>query len=660
MKRKLYDRPHDRWQCGLDSEGAPCAAGPTCAGRCPALGECTPIREGDRWVCNRSDGRGGPCEPGPTPDGACCQVKRCKPKRSLRSIRGRWLRGAAVFTIGAVLMLLGSGARNELAAPGALSSHHAQVIARADWSNRCATCHPGANDGPAAWFTAAIDGGGETHGVTQSTLCLACHQDMLSSGREPLLAHGLPTEALPRNAKPRAVFVEAALFELKAPGMPAHGMSASDPLACAACHQEHHGASHDLKAINDARCQACHVERFDRFATNHPDFGSWPVVRRTRIAFNHASHDGQHYPKANRPFDCRSCHQEDATGDLTMRPDYQAGCAECHEADVSKSFGDGLAFLSLPTIDPAAIDAGRWPERAQGDFDGELPALTKLLLAADPNANAALETLGADFSFFDVEPIDAEQVAAATAIVEALQRLLDEVQEEGHSAIAYRLRKLLDGAAGSDADYVGHLPVELIDRIQATWLGDAPPPEEFDAVEDRRTGGGWLVDDDRLTLLYRPTGHDDPLVRAWLDAIVALPDQYAGVREACLAEFRRPGAPGMCFECHSIEQSPSGLTVNWRGRERLTEPRGFTHFSHRPHLVQPELANCTHCHQIDAGADPRSAYASFDATRPASEFVSLSKSACIQCHQPHAAGDSCTQCHNYHVEVAKASMNKPQ
>lgn len=653
MKRKQYDRPHDLWQCGLESAGTPCAMGPSCAGRCTALGECSPIRDGDRWLCNRSDGRGGPCDGGPSPDGVCCQVKHCKPKRSLRAIRGRWLRGAAIFTVGAVLMILGGSLRNDLLAPGALSSQHAQVIARTDWSNRCATCHPGANGSPAAWLAMAWHGSGEANGVTQSALCLECHQEMATAGRKPLLAHGLPAESLPRTAKPRAAFVSAASFAMPSVATPAHGMSASDPLACAACHQEHHGAQHDLKVITDARCQACHAEQFQSFATDHPDFGAWPVARRTRIAFNHASHSGQHYAKASRSFDCRSCHLEDAAGDLTLRTDYHGSCAECHDADITKSFGDGLVMISLPTIDTAAIDAGKWPERATGDFDGDLPAFTKLLLAADPAASEAMKALGADFSFFDVDPNDEEQVAAAATLISALKRLLAETQEEGHGAIAYRLRSLVGDAAKPDADYVGHLPVELIDRIQATWIGDAATPEEYDAIEDRRTGGGWSIDDERLALLYRPTGHDDPLVRAWLDAIVALPEDYAAVRDACLAEFRRPGAPGMCFECHSIDQTPAGLTINWRGRERLTEPRGFTKFSHRPHLVQPELANCTHCHRIDTAADPRSVYASFDASRPASEFAAISKSACIQCHKPHAAGDSCTQCHNYHVHVVK-------
>lgn len=644
-----YHRPADRWLCGDESADGPCGTGPTCGGQCPALGECVPIREGDRWVCNRSDNRGGPCEQGPTPDGSCCRTKTCRPKRSLRAIRGRWLRGAAVFTFGALLMLIGARTRNELAVPGDLTSHHAQVIARSDWSNRCAACHPGANDSIGSWLATAWNGHPET---TQSALCLDCHKDLAAAGAEPLLAHGLPAESLP-GANDRTS-TAASLAGLNPLGQPALGHTHGDALACAACHQEHHGAEHDLAALSDARCQACHTERFDHFADDHPDFGLWPTTRRTRIAFNHASHSGQHFTKAGRTFDCRSCHQADATGDLTARPSYANACADCHDADLVKSFGDGLPFLALPTIDREAITAAggelpAWPREAEGDFDGELPVFTKLLLAADPQALAAMRRLGEDFTFFDID--SDESLPAAAEIVSSLAELLNGLQEEGHGTIAYRLRSLLGESSGSEADYVGRLPIELIDRIQATWLGGKTAPEPYDAIEDRTTGGGWLIDDQRLTLAYRPTGHDDPLLRVWLDAIVALPKEHAALREACLAEFSRPGAPGGCLECHSVEQDgPDGLVINWRGRDRLTEPRGFTHFSHRPHLVQPELSDCKHCHEIDPSASRPTAYSGSDPNRFVSEFVGLSKAACVRCHQPHTAGDSCTQCHNYHVD----------
>ena len=51
----------------------------------------------------------------------------------------------------------------------------------------------------------------------------------------------------------------------------------------------------DLTAIDNVACQTCHQQRYESFAGDHPDFGIWPYERRTRIAFNHASHRDKHF-----------------------------------------------------------------------------------------------------------------------------------------------------------------------------------------------------------------------------------------------------------------------------------------------------------------------------------------------------------------------------
>lgn len=651
-----YDRPNRSWQCGLEALGCPCSAGPTAKGSCPAVAECVPIRDGDRWVCNRTQARGGPCDGdagagGPTPDGQCCQVKTCRPRRTLRAIRARWLRGAVLLTIGVSLMLLGAKRRNELAKPGPLTSHHAQVLAETNTSQRCATCHPGANDSASAWISEAIVGHTTTT-ISQSDACLTCHQDLAEDKAAPLLAHGLSTDALPSRRQTPGEVIPVSLLE-PAP----RGAHDDDPVACATCHQEHYGADHDLSAMTDARCQACHEQQYPSFVNGHPDFGVWPNTRRPRIAFNHASHQSTHYAKANRSFDCAGCHAKDATGDLTARTSYQQACASCHDDSIHKSLEAGIDLIALPSIDRASLDGSHpdWPPAAQGDFDGEIPLLLRLLLASDPAANEAFSELGHDATFFDIDVEDDQSLAAGEALVNAMRRLLDELQEEGHGAIGYRIESLV-GSRGAPVDeYVSRLAVELIDELQSVWFGGQPAPEEYDAIEDRQTGGGWTLDHDRLALSYRSTGHDDPMLRAWIDLVVALPEEHAELRDAVLFELRQPGTPGQCLECHSVEATPGGIAVNWRGRDRLSEPRGFTRFSHRPHLTQPQLADCTACHTIDSPVDTQPAYRSLSTNEHTSEFVSLSKAACVECHRPHAAGDSCTQCHNYHVSPRSAA-----
>ncbi|HEX6961656.1 MAG TPA: hypothetical protein VF175_07295, partial [Lacipirellula sp.] len=83
-----YERPQQTWQCGLADEGLACPLGPDGAGHCPVAAACRPVRDGERWQCNRSALRGGPCNTGPGPDGTCAIVYRCTPVRSLRTRRG--------------------------------------------------------------------------------------------------------------------------------------------------------------------------------------------------------------------------------------------------------------------------------------------------------------------------------------------------------------------------------------------------------------------------------------------------------------------------------------------------------------------------------------------------------------------------------------------
>ena len=49
-----YERPNQPWVCGLADEGPTCPLGPTVSGGCSHAFACHPVRDGDRWICNRS------------------------------------------------------------------------------------------------------------------------------------------------------------------------------------------------------------------------------------------------------------------------------------------------------------------------------------------------------------------------------------------------------------------------------------------------------------------------------------------------------------------------------------------------------------------------------------------------------------------------------
>jgi hypothetical protein len=169
-------------------------------------------------------------------------------------------------------------------------------------------------------------------------------------------------------------------------------------------------------------------------------------------------------------------------------------------------------------------------------------------------------------------------------------------------------------------------------------------------------GGAWSRDDATLAMLYRPAGHADPVLTAWLDVLARTPDlESRPVAAAMFKELTKATSPGLCASCHSVEPSPQGaLTVNWTANDRSTEPRTFTKFSHGPHLVLPQLENCASCHAINDKASVAVASTGSDPRQFVSDFKPMTKQQCAECHTKTAAGDACQSCHNYHVQKAEA------
>jgi len=637
-----YERPNQAWVCGLAEEGPTCPLGPTARGGCSHAVACHPVREGDRWVCNRSALRGGPCETGPTPDGECCLQYSCSPVRSLRSQRGRFVWAVALATLGGLCMILSSNWRNEFLAPGALSVHHAQLVARGDdQSQRCASCHAAGNQSALEWLSHAREP--QLALPTQSTLCLECHKQEVPVATA-LLAHGVDSQVLlaghEQNLESRRV-------------------NPMGEFACSTCHREHHGATHDLIHMSDAACQACHREQFHSFASDHPEFGRWPTERRTRIAFDHASHQTKHFPEEKQEFACAMCHQQNETGFQTTLG-YEASCAKCHDSDLATSWKAGIPFVSLPIIDTETLsdeghDIGTWPEQATGDFDGALPLVTKFLLLSDDKAAQGIQLLGSDFDFYDVDPAEQTQLAAAADIIAALKKFTAELSVNGHAAIGERLKKLLGRKISAEelAAVAAHLSAENSAAISEVWFTEKLP-ESAAAENDENTrigGGGWTRDDETLVLRYRPTGHADPWLKTWIDLLAEAtrrPEQK--VVESLLLDMMKPTAPSQCGSCHSVDRTASGaLEVSWRALQSPSPGANFTVFSHSPHTLQPELADCTACHRINAASTVMETYKNQDSQVFAAGFHALTKQDCATCHKPGAAGDSCTQCHRYHA-----------
>jgi len=670
-----YERPNQLWQCGLSETGGSCPMGPAKGGHCPAASACHPVLEGDRWRCNRSPARGGDCDTGPSPEGVCCNVYKCSPVRSLRALRGRFVLGCLLATLGGICLLMSSSARNEAIVPGELSVHHAQLLERGDATQRCATCHSAGTLGFIELLKQAV--AEELQQPTQTSLCLECH------GRQ--FAPEWATAA--HNVDPHGL--------IDASGDSNRRRDPHEPLACAVCHQEHHGASHDLTWMSDSACQACHKRQYNSFAADHPEFEQWPTARRTRIAFDHAAHEFKHFPKEKQPYACATCHALDASGNFQKTLSYEATCANCHDRKIESSWEAGIPLFSLPTLDIDALrtaghDMGDWPEQATGEFEGAFAPLAKLLLAADESGRASLDKLGADFDFFDLDPDDPAQLQAAADIVWAAKRLMHEVTSQGHASVRARAETVLERklSLAELADLTSRLSPENLAPIAERWLPNLPAemgeagdeiraprsvfhPRDLQVARSRIEGGGWMPDDETLSLRYLPGGHADPWVTAWINLFAeAASGKHAALAQPLLEIMMAPTAPGQCGTCHSVDRTAGDrLQVQWyakRGTAQSALSEGhnhlvshFTRFSHGPHLLQSQLADCTACHRTRGAANVMESYTGHTPHVFEAGFEGLRKSQCAECHVSGAAGESCLQCHQYHAGGLPSLAHKP-
>lgn len=327
------------------------------------------------------------------------------------------------------------------------------------------------------------------------------------------------------------------------------------------------------------------------------------------------------------------------------------------------SWEKGLALFALPMLEmavfeDAGLDVGQWPEQASDEFDGALPPIAKFLLLADPQGKAALVKLGVTFDFFDVDPDDEEQLQAAAKVVRATKRLLAEVAENGHQVIGERVGAVLgrEILPHELAELVAHLTPESLAVIHEQWLSGKTTEEDREAAQNLVSGGGWFRDDLTLSIRYQPSGHDDPWPAAWIDVLAeATGGSHGNAVEPLLRQMMKPTAAGQCGSCHSVDQgADGGLMVHWYSKQAAHPKAEFTKFSHRPHLLQAELADCKACHQIHPDAKVMTSYAGDSPLVFEYGFQSITKQNCTECHTSRAAGDSCLQCHNYHVHGRSA------
>ena len=421
---------------------------------------------------------------------------RCR-VRNLRSRRTIFTLAVTAFTVGALIIIGTSPYKNDFMAPGPLCSSHAQILG-GQGADRCAACHGASDQTLASWVADALTGG-RTIPVSQSDLCMKCHEKSISPDFA-LNPHSVArTELQNRTEKfKKASFASSRQIVQSLSSPPVNGHS---EIACSACHREHHGLA-DLSAITDQQCQSCHAQVFDSFESNHPEFTNWPLQRRSRIAFDHSTHAGKHFPGKGAEFNCNQCHVSGPYGNVKLLASFEKSCAECHAQQIQQSGGNGFAIFALPSIDPQAIESqglsvGSWPLSATGDFDGRIPPAMCLLLQADPVAQPVLdrmrEKFGNEIDFADVDPSMPEDVADAVELVWAIKRLLYDLASDGQEAIRSRLSEAIvfDVQVDQVASLAGELDENVFRNTIRRWLPDLQ--QEVSTGRDRQAA--WLSPD---------------------------------------------------------------------------------------------------------------------------------------------------------------------
>ena len=437
------------------------------------------------------------------------QVKPFVAKRSLRQCRTIFSMAMTALTFGLLLIAFNSSWSRELIAPGPLSSPHAQILGKLG-SERCAACHQAANQSFGQWvkaslgFTGAetpltetllghtphkghIDGrfAGQAAATNQSQLCMKCHGETFDRD-SALNPHGVSNGLLDRltQASAGSDWSNGLTGTIAARLGMAHG----NHIACNACHREHHG-NVSLSQLTDQQCQSCHQQSFHSFENGHPEFSIAPQQRRQRIAFDHGTHRNKHFLANKTSFDCAQCHIDDLTKNTKLTAPFEQSCGACHQQEIADSGDLGWALLALPMVDMEAVQQhglsiGNWPMAATGDFDGPLPPMMSVLLAADPQVKKVLDKVGDTFAFGDIDPDDQSSVADGVALVWGIKRLLHDLASGGQD----RLREKLARATGKEVsnETLTRLLAGLNPKVFAAtakrWLPDLE--RELEMVDD--------------------------------------------------------------------------------------------------------------------------------------------------------------------------------
>ncbi|MBX2804386.1 MAG: cytochrome c3 family protein [Hyphomicrobiales bacterium] len=185
--------------------------------------------------------------------------------------------------------------------------------------------------------------------------------------------------------------------------------------------------------------------------------------------------------------------------------------------------------------------------------------------------------------------------------------------------------------------------------------GNAPPAfapiESSVDTESWAEYGGWYRRD--FTIYYRPAGHKDKFIYAWLKMTGPFTSGNAAAPATSIfQQLTAKEAQGQCVKCHSVDSlGNGGQTVNWAPSTLADKAMRFTKFVHEPHFAVMENDGCLTCHELNAQGDFTATYKQGNPAQVSANFATVKKDLCIDCHGTSGgARQDCLLCHQYHVQ----------
>ncbi|MDH3581286.1 MAG: cytochrome c3 family protein, partial [Hyphomicrobiales bacterium] len=216
------------------------------------------------------------------------------------------------------------------------------------------------------------------------------------------------------------------------------------------------------------------------------------------------------------------------------------------------------------------------------------------------------------------------------------------------------LGRLIKGTAPQDSEAdTDDVPADDPSAaVPAAAVAQTPTPVAGPAVnaESWAEFGGWYRQD--FAILYKPTGHADMFLRAWLEFTAGLYNK-SGPNPATpvFMQLTADDAQGQCAKCHSIDaKADQSRTMNWMPSTPDTRESAFTTFSHEPHFGLVDEKGCLTCHALSNAKGYLKTYKGTNPYSYVSNFTAVKKDTCASCHGGKQAREDCLLCHKYHVQ----------